>query len=68
MHPLLRYTLDLFGAPEPGPLVPGIGDGTAHTTFLHPKADRQVRLGHAVVAYRFQRARRRTIGFLVGPD
>ncbi|WP_440106982.1 M48 family metallopeptidase [Acidovorax sp. BL-A-41-H1] len=36
--------------------------------FRHPKANREVLLGDAVVAYALQRARRRTIGFTVGTD
>ena len=36
--------------------------------FRHPQASREVLLGDAVVAYALQRARRRTIGFTVGPD
>jgi predicted metal-dependent hydrolase len=40
----------------------------APATFSHPRANRELRLGDAVVAYLFQRAKRRTIGFVVGPD
>ena len=36
--------------------------------FRHPRANREVLLGDAVVAYALQRARRRSIGFTVGPD
>ncbi|MDZ7864397.1 MAG: YgjP-like metallopeptidase domain-containing protein, partial [Acidovorax sp.] len=36
--------------------------------FRHPDAKRELLLGEAVVAYALQRARRRTIGFSVGPD
>ncbi|EJE53653.1 putative metal-dependent hydrolase [Acidovorax sp. CF316] len=36
--------------------------------FRHPEAKRELLLGEAVVAYALQRARRRTIGFSVGPD
>ena len=36
--------------------------------FRHPQANREVRLGHAQVAYLLQRARRRSIGFVVGAD
>jgi predicted metal-dependent hydrolase len=100
MHPLLRYTLDLFDAaplPLPTPAVrpkvatprrrvvgghnskpfvplalvdtaqPAI-ENIAPFGFAHPKATREVRLGDAVVAYAFARAKRRTIGFVVGPD
>ena len=40
----------------------------APAEFRHPRANREVLLGDAVVAYALQRARRRTIGFTVGPD
>ena len=36
--------------------------------FGHPRANRESRLGDAVVAYEFKRGKRRTIGFQVGPD
>jgi hypothetical protein len=96
MHPLLRYTLDLFdAAPQPAaaprapvrrrrvpgshhskpfeavalvnPAQPAI-ELIAPSAFSHPKATREVRLGDAVVAYAFARGKRRTIGFVVGPD
>ena len=108
MHPLLRYTLDLFealpppaapvaaprapkskpfepparvntgvGAPETianeglaGPPSPAqsLRQAIAPAVFAHPRANREVRLAEAVVAYVFERAKRRTIGFVVGPD
>lgn len=37
-------------------------------SFRHPRANREAVLGHSVVAYEFRRARRRTIGFMVGPE
>ena len=36
--------------------------------FRHPHANREALLGHARVAYHFTRAKRRTIGFVVGAD
>ena len=36
--------------------------------FRHPKANRESRLGEAVVGYEFKRGKRRTIGFQVGPE
>ena len=109
MHPLLRFTLDLFesnqppaqveppqvaikkrvgitpnpnpsgntvgapGAPAAGQAVvsgmmscPPVGGLT--TSFSHPRASRELRLGDAVVAYEFKRGQRRSIGFSVGPD
>ncbi len=36
--------------------------------FTHPHANRQAHLGDSIVAYEFQRGKRRTIGFSVGSD
>ena len=109
MHPLLRFTLDLFDPtptlpakvplkrPKPDktskiesnhplapefnrdnatisvafePFVSGEPMGTVMVpaNFRHPKANRESRLGDALVAYEFRRSKRRTIGFSVGPD
>lgn len=97
MHPLLRFTLDLFGpdagqapdvqtpkaseptvetAPVTAPTKPrrkapadrGVPiEGLVAVHFRHPHASREVRLGHALVAYEFKRGQRRSIGFSVGP-
>ena len=37
-------------------------------TFRHPQADREIRLGEHLVAYALKRARRRSIGFIVGAE
>jgi len=58
-------------SPKPqGPFEPGLPlqGAIAPAHFAHPQATREVRLGDAVVAYAFARAKRRTIGFIVGPD
>lgn len=36
--------------------------------FSHPQANRETRIANAVVAYQFARGKRRTIGFVVGPN
>jgi hypothetical protein len=36
--------------------------------FRHPDANREVRLGDVLVAFEFRRARRKNIGFMVGPE
>jgi predicted metal-dependent hydrolase len=36
--------------------------------FRHPKADREIRLNEHIVAYSLRRARRRSIGFIVGTE
>ena len=45
-----------------------LGTLLAPAIFRHPQASREVLLGDALVAYALQRARRRSIGFTVGPD
>jgi predicted metal-dependent hydrolase len=53
-------------AREPDPL-PAAPQGSATLPpFVHPRARREVRLDGHVVAYELRRARRRTIGFVVG--
>jgi hypothetical protein len=98
MHPLLRFTLDLFESNQPvdpveqaqvttkkvlkkapektrvnrqiqpvsAPLVLPNASNPVH--FQHPRASREVRLGHALVAYEFKRGQRRSIGFSVGAE
>ena len=83
MHRLLQLTLDLFEAaapavPVPAPLAPPVDHDAppavpfdqvmAAATFRHPDANREALLGETLVAYAFKRARRRNIGFLVGPE
>jgi predicted metal-dependent hydrolase len=36
--------------------------------FRHPRANREAILGDSVVGFEFKRAKRRNIGFMVGPD
>jgi predicted metal-dependent hydrolase len=80
MLPLLRFTLDLFSTessaaptvasgPKPA-YVPGVPlpGAIAPAEFVHPQANREVRLADAVVAYAFTRAKRKSIGFVIGPD
>ena len=40
----------------------------APTRFQHPRAAREIDLGHAVVAYEFKRVRRRSIGMVVSAE
>ncbi|WP_326533472.1 M48 family metallopeptidase [Pseudorhodoferax sp.] len=69
MKPLVQLALDFFAppappAPEPAPPATAV----ATVRFAHPQANRQARLGPAIVDYAFRRAKRRTIGFVVGAD
>jgi predicted metal-dependent hydrolase len=40
----------------------------APAVFRHPQADREIRLNEHIVAYALRRARRRSIGFIVGAE
>jgi predicted metal-dependent hydrolase len=56
--------------PDKPPFVPGVpltgAIDPAH--FAHPQANREIRLADAVVSYAFSRAKRKTIGFVIGPE
>ncbi|RYF76049.1 MAG: M48 family peptidase [Comamonadaceae bacterium] len=56
--------------PLPRPAAPALPlhDAVAPARFAHPRANRELRLGQAVVGYEFARGQRRTIGFSVGPE
>ena len=74
MRNLLQYTLDLFAPQELEPTEPPSSrrappaESLAPAVFRHPRANREARLGDAIVAYEFKRGKRRTIGFVVGAD
>jgi predicted metal-dependent hydrolase len=55
--------------PRPA-FVPGedLPKAIAPVRFAHPKANRETHIDDAVVAYLFTRAKRRTIGFVVGAE
>jgi predicted metal-dependent hydrolase len=59
-------------APQPGhgERAPGSTRPRPHTPPLHrhPRAGREIRLGEHLIGYELRRARRRTIGFVVGPE
>ena len=68
---------DLAPAPAPAaPLAPAVGrtalppsaPAPAPTGFMHPQAQREIHLGEHRVAYALRRARRRSIGFVVGAE
>ena len=84
MQSPLQLLLDLFDEPKPAPApkpspAPDAGDLThvpgepfdrvlAPQSFRHPDANREIRLGDVLVAFEFRRARRKNIGFAVGPE
>ena len=77
MRSMLQFTLDLFAPQQParpeqpkpgGAARPPGATSLAPAVFRHPRANREALLGGAIVAYEFKRGKRRTIGFVVGPD
>jgi predicted metal-dependent hydrolase len=72
VKPLVQLALDFFAppaeprqAPAPAAVPP---DASPAVRFSHPQANRQALLGPAVVDYLFKRAKRRSIGFVIGAD
>ena len=69
-----------LGGPVPKPLAPlppavataappaVPASGLTPAVFRHPQADREIRLKEHLVAYALKRARRRSIGFIVGVE
>ena len=63
-------------SPPHATLTPSTGDNDASLPqpepspwgFTHPTANRHVQLQGVTVSYRFERSRRKSIGFLVGAD
>ena len=69
MRSLVQLTLDFFSPAEPPPPRAGPAPTSPPTIeFRHPRANRELRLAQAIVAYEFKRGKRRTIGFSVGPE
>lgn len=58
-----RVQTDLPHSAGSGGVIGGPG-----VSFRHPRASRDCRLGHVLVAYEFTRSARRSIGFSVGVD
>lgn len=74
MQRFLQLALDLFDtAPLPKSPV-GTSNPQALTNFLsparfvHPRANRELLLADSVVAFEFKRAKRKSIGFVIGQD
>ncbi|HEV8311658.1 MAG TPA: SprT family zinc-dependent metalloprotease, partial [Burkholderiaceae bacterium] len=58
----------LAAPPAASPMPPPVEATPAPVGFQHPRAQREIRLGEHVVAYELKRARRRSIGFVIGPE
>lgn len=61
-------TLPPPAAAVPGGAAPASPAPARSTVFRHPQADREIMFGEHVVAYALKRARRRSIGFIVGAE
>ena len=61
------YGLTAEAHTKPVPLMAS-GSDAIRAAFRHPQAQHEIRLGQAVVAYEFKRARRRSIGMVVTVD
>jgi predicted metal-dependent hydrolase len=60
---------DVDRAPAGSPAEPvTIASVLAPAVFRHPQADREIRLNEHLVGYALKRARRRSIGFIVGAE
>lgn len=84
MQSPFQLLLDLFDEPKPAPrpkrapqvpteeLVSSPGEPLEQVlspqAFRHPDANRELLLGTVLVAYEFRRAKRKNIGFSVGPE
>lgn len=69
MKRLVQLVLDLFEPAHPSRQPQASSPPAAvEPTFSHPRANRKIVLSNTPVAYSMVRARRRTIGMLVGPD
>jgi predicted metal-dependent hydrolase len=58
MGQFIQRVLDLFE----------VAPSTVAAQFAHPRASRRIALATCDVAYAFRRAKRRTIGMVIGPD
>ncbi len=79
MRAPLQFVLDFFtgnvaaseGAGTGPSDAPGRADGAltpSPSGFCHPAANRHTQLQEVLVSYRFERSRRKSIGFMVGAD
>lgn len=76
MRTPLQFVLDFFSGGDPvapgaasrPPQPDGQDTAPADTGFTHPAANRHARLQGIPVSFRFERSRRKSIGFLVGAE
>jgi predicted metal-dependent hydrolase len=84
MQSPFQLLLDLFDEPKPkqpppsrpappppvyvGPPAEPLDSVLTPQSFRHPDANREALLGEVLVAYEFRRVKRKSIGFVVGPE
>lgn len=83
MQSPFQLFLDLFDEPKPspppiqtqpapppyaGPPAEPLADLLSPQVFRHPDANREALLDDVLVAYEFRRAKRKSIGFMIGPE
>ena len=64
---IAQLALDFFADVEPEPLT-ALQDLASTIGFTHASANRHASLQGVTVSYRFERSRRKSIGFTVGPE
>ena len=71
---LAQLALDFFLGPDPEPVSPALqapsepGPAASPAGFVHATANRHALLQGVTVSYRFERSRRKSIGFTIGPE
>ena len=66
--PVVAVVADIAERAAPATEPESIASVLAPAVFRHPQADREIHLNHHLVAYALKRARRRSIGFMVGTE
>ena len=69
VEPVVAVGTERTAPATPAADVPeSIASVLAPAVFRHPQADREIHLNHHLVSYALKRARRRSIGFMVGSE
>ena len=66
--PVVPVVADIAERAAPATEPESIASVLAPAVFRHPQADREIHLNHHLVSYALKRARRRSIGFMVGTE
>ncbi len=66
--PVVAAPVVVAPRPDPEPVVPPSPEPASLEGLRHPRAQREIRLNGHLVGYELKRARRKSIGFIVGPE